>query len=180
MTLSVTAMRLLRIPESFDNSDGIFEPKMDGFRALAHVTGHRCTLVSRNGHVFKSWPQLAEEIRTASARTAPFSTAKSAASNRMGRAISRICYSGVSGRSSWRSTCPPWAAATSAPCGSFSGSARAEADRPPASAGCGPLNHFEHRGCDLFRVGGVAARTRPSRHWLFNTRRIASPTRELL
>jgi hypothetical protein len=115
MTLSVTAMRLLRIPESFDNSDWIFEPKMDGFRALAHVTGHRCTLVSRNGHVFKSWPQLAEEIRTASARTAPFSTAKSAASNRMGRAISRICYSGVSGRSSWRSTCPPWAAATSAP-----------------------------------------------------------------
>ena len=35
---------------------------MDGFRALAHVIGHRCTLVSRNGNIFKSWPQLAEEI----------------------------------------------------------------------------------------------------------------------
>lgn len=35
---------------------------MDGFRALAYVEGHHCTLVSRNGNVFKSWPQLAEEI----------------------------------------------------------------------------------------------------------------------
>ena len=35
---------------------------MDGFRALAHVKGHHCTLISRNGHTFKSWPQLAEEI----------------------------------------------------------------------------------------------------------------------
>jgi bifunctional non-homologous end joining protein LigD len=26
------------------------------------VNGHRCELVSRNGHRFKSWPQLAEEI----------------------------------------------------------------------------------------------------------------------
>ena len=31
-------------------------------RALAHVTGHHCQLVSRNGHPFKSWPYLAEEI----------------------------------------------------------------------------------------------------------------------
>jgi bifunctional non-homologous end joining protein LigD len=55
-------MRLLRIPEAFDHPDWIFEPKMDGFRALAYVEGHRCTLVSRTGNVFKSWPQLAEEI----------------------------------------------------------------------------------------------------------------------
>jgi bifunctional non-homologous end joining protein LigD len=47
-------MRLLRIPQPFDHQDCLFEPKIDGFRALA--------LVSRNGHVFKSWPQLAEEI----------------------------------------------------------------------------------------------------------------------
>jgi len=33
-------MRLLRIPEPFDHPDWIFEPKMDGFRALAHVKGH--------------------------------------------------------------------------------------------------------------------------------------------
>jgi bifunctional non-homologous end joining protein LigD len=55
-------MRLLRIPEAFDDRDWIWEPKFDGFRALAVVEGHRCTLVSRNGHTFKSWPQLAEEI----------------------------------------------------------------------------------------------------------------------
>ncbi len=55
-------MRLLRIPEPFDHPDFIFEPKIDGFRALAHVRGHHCELISRNGHVFKSWPQLAQEI----------------------------------------------------------------------------------------------------------------------
>jgi bifunctional non-homologous end joining protein LigD len=55
-------MRLLRIPEPFDHPEFIFEPKIDGFRALAHVQGHRCTLMSRIGRVFKSWPQLSEEI----------------------------------------------------------------------------------------------------------------------
>jgi ATP-dependent DNA ligase len=55
-------MRLLRVPEPFDHSDWLYEVKFDGFRALAHVTGHHCQLVSRNGHVFKSWPYLAEEI----------------------------------------------------------------------------------------------------------------------
>lgn len=55
-------MRLLRIPEPFDHPDFIFEPKLDGFRALAHVRGHRCELVSRNGHTFTQWPQLAEEV----------------------------------------------------------------------------------------------------------------------
>ena len=59
---SVIPMRLLRLPEPFDHPDFLFEPKLDGFRALAHVRGHRCELVSRNGHVFRSWPQLSEEI----------------------------------------------------------------------------------------------------------------------
>ena len=57
-----TPMRLLRIPEPFDHPGWIFESKMDGFRALAHVKGHHCTLISRNGHTFKSWRTLAEEI----------------------------------------------------------------------------------------------------------------------
>ena len=35
---------------------------MDGFRALAHVRGHHCELVSRNGHTFKLWPQPAVEV----------------------------------------------------------------------------------------------------------------------
>jgi ATP-dependent DNA ligase len=55
-------MRLLRFPEPFDSDEWFFEPKMDGFRALAQLKGHHCTLISRNGHRFKSWPQLAEEI----------------------------------------------------------------------------------------------------------------------
>ena len=38
-------MRLLRVQKPFDHPEWIFEPKMDGFRALAHVQGHRCTLV---------------------------------------------------------------------------------------------------------------------------------------
>ena len=62
---SITALRpmpLLRIPEPFDHPDFLYEVKFDGFRALAHVTGHRCQLVSRNGNVFKSWPYLNEEI----------------------------------------------------------------------------------------------------------------------
>jgi bifunctional non-homologous end joining protein LigD len=58
-----TPLRLLRIPEPFDHPAFIFEPKIDGFRALAHVRGHDyCKLVSRNGHVFKSWPYLCREI----------------------------------------------------------------------------------------------------------------------
>ena len=32
-------MSLLRLPEPFDHPDGIFEPKMDGFRTLAARRG---------------------------------------------------------------------------------------------------------------------------------------------
>jgi bifunctional non-homologous end joining protein LigD len=55
-------MRLLRIAELFDHANFVFEPKIDGFRTLAYIRGHQCQLVSRNGTVFKSWQQLAEEI----------------------------------------------------------------------------------------------------------------------
>lgn len=55
-------MPLLRAPEPFDHPDWLFELKHDGFRALAIVEGHRCRLVSRRGHVFRQWPQLAEEL----------------------------------------------------------------------------------------------------------------------
>ena len=58
----ITPMRLLRIPEPFDHPDLIFESKLDGFRALAQIRGHRCELVSRNGHTFKHWPQLSEKL----------------------------------------------------------------------------------------------------------------------
>lgn len=32
-------MRLLRIPEPFNSEDLIFDPKIDGFRALAYAKG---------------------------------------------------------------------------------------------------------------------------------------------
>jgi bifunctional non-homologous end joining protein LigD len=55
-------MPLVRIPEAFSHPDWLFELKHDGFRTLAEVRGHRCTLTSRNGNKFKSWPYLEEEI----------------------------------------------------------------------------------------------------------------------
>jgi bifunctional non-homologous end joining protein LigD len=60
--LSWRPQPLIRIAEPFDARDWLFELKHDGFRAFAIVSGHRCTLVSRRGHVFKQWPQLAEEL----------------------------------------------------------------------------------------------------------------------
>jgi hypothetical protein len=47
LPMKFTPQRLVRIPEAFNNADWIFEPKIDGFRALAHVQAHRSTLVSR-------------------------------------------------------------------------------------------------------------------------------------
>ncbi len=55
-------MPLVRIPEPFDQRDCLWELKWDGFRVLAFIDGHECRLVSRAGHVFRSWPQLAEEL----------------------------------------------------------------------------------------------------------------------
>jgi ATP-dependent DNA ligase len=55
LTLSMitcSPMRLLRVPETFDHPEFVFEPRIDGFRALAYVEGRRCRLVSRNGHEF--------------------------------------------------------------------------------------------------------------------------------
>jgi bifunctional non-homologous end joining protein LigD len=37
-------------------------PRWDGFRALAYIDGHECRLVSRRGHVYKSWRYLCEEL----------------------------------------------------------------------------------------------------------------------
>jgi len=55
-------MPLVRIPEPFDHPDWLFELKHDGFRALAHVDGHLCRLVSRRGHVFSKFGILETEI----------------------------------------------------------------------------------------------------------------------
>ena len=42
--LGIAPMRLLRIPEPFD-PEWTFEPKVDGFRAIARVHGHRCAVL---------------------------------------------------------------------------------------------------------------------------------------
>jgi ATP-dependent DNA ligase len=62
-----------RRPHPFDDSQWLFELKYDGFRALAYLDNGRCRLVSRNGHPFASFADLASSIATlADATTAVF------------------------------------------------------------------------------------------------------------
>jgi ATP-dependent DNA ligase len=51
-------MRLSRRSEPFDSDDFIYELKIDGFRALAHVQEDRGELISRNGNTFHALPSL--------------------------------------------------------------------------------------------------------------------------
>ena len=62
MSLVWRPMPLVRIPDAFTHHDWLFELKHDGFRALAHVDGHQCTLRSRRGHVYTQFPMLNEEL----------------------------------------------------------------------------------------------------------------------
>jgi bifunctional non-homologous end joining protein LigD len=55
-------MILRRVREPFDNPAWIYEPKIDGFRCVAFVDAGVCRLVSRNGHVFRSWPSLCTDV----------------------------------------------------------------------------------------------------------------------
>ena len=50
------------IRDAFDDDDYIFELKMDGFRALAHVGPDQTRLVSRRGNVYKRFTELAAGI----------------------------------------------------------------------------------------------------------------------
>jgi bifunctional non-homologous end joining protein LigD len=58
-------MPLAHLGEPFDHEDWIFEPKLDGFRTLAHVENGQCRLMSRNQHPFKAFPKLAAAIAAA-------------------------------------------------------------------------------------------------------------------
>ena len=55
-------MPLVRLADPFDDPDWLFELKLDGFHAIAHIDGHRCTLTSRNGHRFAQWDLLCEKL----------------------------------------------------------------------------------------------------------------------
>jgi bifunctional non-homologous end joining protein LigD len=50
------------IRDAFDHEDYIFELKMDGFRALAHVGPDETRLVSRRRNVYKRFTELAAAI----------------------------------------------------------------------------------------------------------------------
>jgi bifunctional non-homologous end joining protein LigD len=55
-------MRLSRRSEPFDSDQFIYELKIDGFRALAHIDAGRSELVSRNGNTFRGFTDLATWI----------------------------------------------------------------------------------------------------------------------
>jgi bifunctional non-homologous end joining protein LigD len=55
-------MSLARFDRPFEHPDWIFEPKMDGFRAVAYVEGGTCRLVSRNHNAFKTFAPQAQAM----------------------------------------------------------------------------------------------------------------------
>ena len=55
-------MPLARFDAPFEHPDWIFEPKLDGFRAVAYVEAGACRLVSRNRNAFKTFVELAQAI----------------------------------------------------------------------------------------------------------------------
>src|SRR5262249_33709528 len=55
-------IRLSRRIEPFDSDQFIFELKIDGFRALAHIEDDGGELISRNGNVFRVFAELAAWI----------------------------------------------------------------------------------------------------------------------
>jgi hypothetical protein len=55
-------MPLARLHAPFDHRDWIFEPKLDGFRALAYIENSAARLVSRNRNTLKSFPTLTARI----------------------------------------------------------------------------------------------------------------------
>src|SRR5215469_1200383 len=55
-------MPLASFDAPFEHADWIFEPKLDGFRAVAYIENGACQLVSRKRNAFKTFRRLAEAI----------------------------------------------------------------------------------------------------------------------
>jgi bifunctional non-homologous end joining protein LigD len=68
--LPFAPMPLGKRVSAFDDPDWLFELKYDGFRALACLDAGRCTLVSRNGNAFKSFPDLCDDMSRLTVRDA--------------------------------------------------------------------------------------------------------------
>jgi bifunctional non-homologous end joining protein LigD len=62
MLRNLRPIRLSRRPEPFDSDEYLYELKIDGFRALAHLADGKGELVSRNGNVFRGFAELATWI----------------------------------------------------------------------------------------------------------------------
>ena len=60
--LTFQHMPLSRCPRPFNHPEWLFELKYDGFRALARIQRGQCELISRNGHPFASFSELATSI----------------------------------------------------------------------------------------------------------------------
>jgi ATP-dependent DNA ligase len=58
----VRCFQKTRRPEPFDSDEFIYELKIDGFRALAHLQDGKGELVSRNGNTFHGFAELATWI----------------------------------------------------------------------------------------------------------------------
>jgi bifunctional non-homologous end joining protein LigD len=57
-------MPLARLHAPLNHPAWIFEPKLDGFRALAYLDGGSARLVSRKGKTLKSFPELTRALAT--------------------------------------------------------------------------------------------------------------------
>src|SRR5262245_4788958 len=62
MLPTISPMRLSRRPVPFDSDEYLYELKIDGFRALAHIANGKGELISRNGNVFRGFGELATWI----------------------------------------------------------------------------------------------------------------------
>jgi bifunctional non-homologous end joining protein LigD len=62
MRSDIQPMPLLKRKLPFDDTDWIFELKLDGFRALAVLENGKADLLSRNGHAFASFAGLGKSI----------------------------------------------------------------------------------------------------------------------
>src|SRR5262245_305498 len=58
----ISPIRLSRRSEPFDSDEYLYELKIDGFRALAHISDGSGELISRNGNVFRGFAELATWI----------------------------------------------------------------------------------------------------------------------
>ena len=65
MSLLFQPMPLQTRVAAFDDGNFVFEVKLDGFRALAVIEHGRAQMVSRNGHRFTSFTDLASDIAVA-------------------------------------------------------------------------------------------------------------------